>query len=92
MTMPEDWFEEAAWIDRAERWLALPEGEIEDAPADVLAWLLTERAKALRIIDAWHMFSNHLTRIAESSPTMRVVDALAFLTTERERIEEAKRG
>lgn len=92
MTVPEDWFEEAQWIERAERWLTLPEGEVEDAPADVLAWLLDQRVKALRIIDAWHQFSKHLTRIAESSPGMRVEDALAFLVTERERIEEARRG
>ena len=100
--MPTNGFEEAELLAKAEAWIA----EVEDAyrdggyahgdgptpPLDEMIWLLAERAKALRIIDAWHQLANRLERMAEAMPQMWLADAYKNLRPDFERIEEAKRG
>lgn len=101
MTEPQDWIEEATLIERIEAQCAQVEaayndggyaaGDGPDFMLDEVQWLLGQRRKALRIIEAWHQFSNHFDRIVTASPHMRAVDVKAALAGEYERIEQERR-
>lgn len=102
MNMPSDWSEEADLLAKAEAWVAEVSAAYDDggyasgdgptAPLDEMEWLIAERKKALRIIEAWHQLYNHLDRMVTANPSMRLVDAVNALESDHDRIKEARRG